>query len=152
LASLGNNGGDTSNPAGDVKVVSGSRNGNLQDIQFFYGAAEPSNPAALAAQALFLGSTNGNGSPLSSQNIITPGQAGYGDIYWSRTNTLTRPTGAGIGTVQSDDSGAIYRFKIPSEVDNGVSTDFFQRNEISRTFNLLQSTAGQTDPASGFQI
>src|SRR5262249_22524209 len=45
-----------------------SRNGNLQITQFYYGAAQPSNAAALMAGSLFYGSAQDNGGPRSPAN------------------------------------------------------------------------------------
>jgi subtilisin-like proprotein convertase family protein len=143
---------NTSN--GDVKVVNGSRNGNLQTTQFFYGTSEPSNLAASvsALTGMFFGSSNGNSTPASDPNIINVGQTGYGNLNWSQPNVY-RATGGGIGAVQTGPTqssyGEVYRFLWPSEVDNGVATDFFQRGLTSRTFNLLQTTSGQVDPLTG---
>ena len=44
-----------------------SRNGNLQITQFYYGAAQPSNAAALIAGSLFYGSAQDNGGPQLSR-------------------------------------------------------------------------------------
>lgn len=148
----------TDNADGDVLLASGSRNGNLQTAQVAYGAAQPSS-LALQVQGLFYINTQGNGFPNSNKHIIDMGQAGYGDLTWSRPN-ITRGTGAGIGIVQTGPNidgktpgqGGVYRYKWPSAVDNGVQTDFFQRDETSRTFNLLQNTAGQFDPIANTPI
>ena len=48
-----------------------NRNGNLQITQFYYGAAQPSNVAAQIAGALFYGSAQDNGGPVSDPNILT---------------------------------------------------------------------------------
>ena len=42
-----------------------NRNGNLQITQFYYGAAQPSSAAAQIAGALFYGSAQDNGGPVS---------------------------------------------------------------------------------------
>ena len=55
-----------------------SRNGNLQITQFYYGAAQPSNAAAQIAAALFYGSAQDSGGPISDPNIIS-----NGDLVWS---------------------------------------------------------------------
>ena len=52
-----------SGPSDALPVI--SRNGNLQITQFYYGAAQPSNAAALIAGALFYGSAQDNGGPFS---------------------------------------------------------------------------------------
>ena len=141
-------------PTGDVTIVNGSRNGNLQTTQFYYGAVQPSNLAAQASQlqGMFYGTTEATGTPNSNPNIINVGQPGYGNLSWTRPNVI-RATGTGIGIVQTGPSepgfAAVYRYLWPSEVDNAVATDFFQRDQTSRTFNLLQNTAGQIDPLTG---
>ncbi len=55
-----------------------NRNGNLQITQFYYGAAQPSNAAAQIAGALFYGTAQDNGGPVSSPNILTTG-----NLTWS---------------------------------------------------------------------
>ena len=156
LGSVGN----VSNPAdptGDVAVVSGSRNGNLQIAQFNTEATQPSNAAALASQlqGFFYGNSVDNGTPNSNPNIIAVGQTGYGNTSWTRPNVV-RSTGEGIAAVQTgpgqDGFGGVYRSLWPAGVDNGVDTDFFQLDQTSRVFNLLQNTAGQFDPAVGVNI
>jgi DNA-binding beta-propeller fold protein YncE/subtilisin-like proprotein convertase family protein len=143
--------------AGDVTVPSGSRNGNLQIAQFYYGTAQPSNLAAQASvlQGMFYGSSQFNSTPNSNPNVIQQGATGYGSIDWSRPGTI-RGTGGGIAAVQNGpgqpDFGTVYRIETPQTVDNGVSTDFFQHDLTSRTFGLLQNTAGQLDPATGFAL
>ena len=71
---------------GDVQIATGSRNGNLQTTQFYYGAAEPSNLAAQVSllKGMFYGSTAGDGSPYSDTNVINVGATGYGDLTWAR--------------------------------------------------------------------
>ncbi len=49
------------------------RNGNLQITQFYYGAAQPRSAAAQIAGALFYGSSQDNGGPVSDPNILTDG-------------------------------------------------------------------------------
>ncbi len=151
--------GSTTNLAtdkGDIPIASGSRNGNLQTTQFFYGAAEPSNLAANASflKGMFYGTTNGTGFPFANANVIQPGQAGYGDITWSTGNATYLGTGAGIAVVQtgpgSSQYGSVYRFEVPAETDNGVVSDFFQLDGNSRTNQLINANGGgQKDPNTG---
>ena len=142
---------------GDVKVATGSRNGNLQTAELYYGAAEPSTVAAQASllKGFFYASTNGEGSPYSNTNVINAGQVGYGDTTWKRPY-LERSSGAGVAVVQTNSSyadfGSFYRYVLPAGIDNqagpqpSVATDFFQLDLTSRTFNLIQKTNGQFDP------
>ena len=54
------------------------RNGNLDITQFYYGATQPSTAAAEIAGAMFYGSAQDDGGPVSDPNIIT-----NGNITWS---------------------------------------------------------------------
>ena len=49
-----------------------NRNGNLQITQFYYGAAQPSSAAAQIAGALFYGSAQDNGGPVSDPEHHLP--------------------------------------------------------------------------------
>src|SRR5262249_14485648 len=62
---------------GTAPVATGARNGNLQIPQFYYGAAQPSNIAAQAAQALFYGEAQDNGHPASDPNVLTNGNLNW---------------------------------------------------------------------------
>ena len=90
------------------------RNGNLQITQFYYGASQPSTAAAEIAGALFYGSAQDDGGPVSDPNIIT-----NGNITWSG------PGGdaTGVGTDQQG-LGSAYQFFWPC--CGGNDTDFFQ--------------------------
>ncbi len=119
------------------------RNGNLQITQFYYGAAQPSNAAAQIAGALFYGSAQDNGGPVSDPNILT-----NGDITWSG------PGGdaTGVATDQQG-SGIAYQYFWPC--CGGGYTDFFQYmgpglsgtgDYLGRTFGLLQQSNGLPTP------
>ena len=58
----------STDPLADV-----DRNGNLDITQFYYGAVQPSTAAAEIAGALFYGSSQDNGGPVSDPNILTDG-------------------------------------------------------------------------------
>ena len=90
------------------------RNGNLQITQFYYGAAQPSSAAAQIAGALFYGSAQDNGGPVSDPNILS-----NGNISWSG------PGGdaTGVGTDQQG-MGTAYQYFWPC--CGGNDTDFFQ--------------------------
>ncbi|MEO6811427.1 MAG: Ig-like domain-containing protein [Isosphaeraceae bacterium] len=121
---------------GTAPFASGSRNGNLQITQFYYGAAQPSNLAAQIAGSLFYGSAQDNGGPTSGSNVLETGS-----IVWGGP-------GGDAGGVATDQqgSGTLYQFWWPC--CGGNRTDFFQVNGVGRTFGLLQqSNPGPTpDP------
>jgi subtilisin-like proprotein convertase family protein len=125
LRSLGSN---------NVPVITGSRNGNLQITQFYYGASQPSNLAAQVAvlQGMFYGSAQDDGSPQSNPNIIgDPAQPGYGNLSWSGPGG----DGGGVATDQTG-SGNVFQYKWPC--CGGNVTDFFQLNAVGRTTGLIQ--------------
>ena len=111
-----------------------SRNGNLQITQFYYGAAQPSNAAALIAGSLFYGSAQDNGGPSSVAGVIS-----NGNIVWNG------PGGdaAGVATDQQG-TGTLYQYFWPC--CGGGDTDFFQVNGTGRTSGLLQASGGQPTP------
>ncbi len=122
----------------NVQLASGSRNGNLQITQFYYGAAQPSNVAAQAAavRGLFYGQAQDDGFPLSDPNLLI-----NGNLNW------TGPLGDGTGVATDQTgSGTLYQYNWPC--CGGNTTDFFQVNTIGRTFGLVQqSGTGQVpDP------
>ena len=97
-----------------AQLASVDRNGNLQITQFYYGAAQPSTAAAQIAGALFYGSAQDDGGPVSDPNIISDG-----NITWSG------PGGdaTGVGTDQQG-LGSGYQYFWPC--CGGNDTDFFQ--------------------------
>jgi subtilisin-like proprotein convertase family protein len=111
-----------------------NRNGNLQITQFYYGAAQPSNAAALIAHSLFYGSAQDNGGPSSDPSVIN-----NGDIVWNG------PGGdaAGVATNQQG-NGTLYQYWWPC--CGGADTNFFQVNGAGRTDGLLQASGGQPTP------
>ena len=119
---------------GSASSPSGSRNGNLQITQFYYGAAQPSSAAAQIANALFYGQAQDDGSPHSNANIIgDPTKPGYGIIRW------TGPAGDGTGVATDQTgSGTLYQYQWPC--CGGNVTDFFQVNGVGRTNGLIQSS------------
>jgi len=133
-------------------TASMNRNGNIQITQFYYGAAQPSNAAAQIAGALFYGSAQDNGGPVSDPNILTTG-----NITWSG------PTGDATGVgVDQQGSGIAYQYFWPC--CGGAFTDFFQymgpglsgvglsltgqagAGYVGRTFGLLQQSGGLPTP------
>ncbi len=130
------------------------RNGNLQITQFYYGAVQPSTAAAEIAGAMFYGSAQDDGGPVSSPNILTTG-----DLTWNG------PGGdaAGVGTDQQG-LGTAYQYFWPC--CGGDDTNFFQYigpgtsgsglsftgnisgNYVGRTNGLLQSSNNLPTPDS----
>ena len=100
---LDNNGAFETQVGSSDPLAGIERNGNLQITQFYYGAAQPSNAAALIAGALFYGSAQDDGTPVSASDIITSG-----NISW------TGPTGdaSGVATDQQG-LGTVYQYKWP---------------------------------------
>ena len=169
--------GDASNlgtNTGDITIVNGSRNGDLQIAQINDVGVEPSLLASQVSflQGMFYATTTNNGSPNSNANIIAPGQPGYGNITWTRPEII-RGTGQGIAVVQTgpnhavpgdnlpNEFAAVYEYKQPASIDTPTSvpgifptSDFLQRNSISRTRGLvLASNAGDVpDPQWPFRL
>jgi hypothetical protein len=101
-----------------LPFATGSRNGNLQITQFYYGAAQPSNVAAQAAQALFYGMAQDNGYPESDPNIFKDGNLGWNGVVGDATGVATDQTG----------SGTVYEYQWPCcENNGGATSDFFQQ-------------------------
>ena len=127
------------------------RNGNLQITQFYYGAAQPSSAAAQIAGALFYGSAQDNGGPVSDPNILS-----NGNITWSG------PSGDATG-VATDQQGVGTAYQYFWPCCGGTDTDFFQYigpaerrrprpagqaggGYVGRTFGLLQASNGLPTP------
>ncbi len=121
---------------GKAPVVAGSRNGNLQIIQFYYGAVQPSVLAAEVAAAIqgeggmFYGNAQDDGFPVSDPHTLT-----NGDIRW------VGPTGDGTGiATDQTGTGTAYSYQWPccGFFSTLATTDFFLVNDkgsgyISRT-------------------
>ncbi|MFO0841893.1 MAG: tandem-95 repeat protein [Gemmataceae bacterium] len=128
---------------GRAAAVAGSRNGNLQITQFYYGAAQPSTLAAEVAGALFYGNAQDDGFPRSTSNVLETGDIGWGNSAGG--------DGGGIATDQTG-SGTLYEYRWPCCINNGtLATDFFivtkpPSGPASRTTGLLQNG---DDPAAG---
>lgn len=165
---------DPSTRGGNVEIVNGSRNGNLQLAQFRSGAAQPSTLSAqigtLMGRAMFLGNGEDTGQPGSDPEIVTPGAAGYGNISWVGLNVENRPalqtreSGFGVATQQNfvvnpqtgllEPGSVIYHFMNPEGLVEAdfpgdrfhPSTDFWQANGVSRTFGLVQTDFGGDVP------
>lgn len=129
--------------AGNVRVPNGSRNGNLQITQFYYGASQPSELAAQLSElrtgpaGMFFGEAQDDGNPSGNADILS-----NGEITWE-------PNGGGDGGgVATDQTGTGTVFEYLWPCCGGNNTDFFKVNGIGRTFGLIeQSNPGPTpDP------
>ena len=98
----------------NLPMANVDRNGNLAITQFYYGAVQPSTAAAEIAGAMFYGSSQDNGGPVSDPNILTDG-----NLSWFG------PTGdtAGVGMDETG-SGTAYQYFWPC--CGGFDTNFFQ--------------------------
>ncbi len=148
--------GTLNNGIGNVQAVNYSRNGNLQNQQFYRGAAQPSALAAQAAGALFYASGQGILAAQSDPNILN-----NGNITWDNTAVLSPSTtsprssqantsiltsdrgGVGIATDPTGGSTianptgvgpSVYEFDVPSL--GGNLSDFFRVNGVGRTTGL----------------
>lgn len=119
---------------GTAGVVNGTRNGNLQITQFYYGAAQPSSAAAQISGALFYGSAQDNGFPNSGFNVLNDGNINWNGLGGDGGGEATDQTG----------SGTLYQYKWPC--CGGNLTDFFQVNGVGRTNGLIQTTGGDPVP------
>jgi subtilisin-like proprotein convertase family protein len=119
---------------GSAKSVLGSRNGNLQITQFYYGAAQPSTLAADLAGAEFYGMAQDDGFPQSNPHVLD-----NGNLNW----TGIEGDGGGVATDQTG-SGSAYQYKWPCCINDGSpASDFFKftspaTGEIGRTQGLVQ--------------
>ncbi|MFO0926215.1 MAG: Ig-like domain repeat protein [Gemmataceae bacterium] len=126
--------GSAFNTIGFASLPTGTRVGNLQVSQFYYGAVQPSTLAAEAAGALFYGMAQDDGYPQSG-----PGTLDSGNLNWSGTPG----DGAGVATDQTG-SGTMYQYRWPCCVNDGTAaTDFFKYvgpglAMISRTTGLIE--------------
>ena len=130
-------------PSGTVlNLPNVNRNGNLQITQFYYGAAQPSNIAAQAADALFYGAAQDNGGPFSDPNILTDG-----NLQWSvppgDISENLNSSGVAVdqqGNQEAQGIGTLDQYWFPGT--GGAYTNFFQVNGTGRTFGLLQQSNG----------
>jgi subtilisin-like proprotein convertase family protein len=141
---LGSIGGVESNdsPSGNLRMVYGSRNGNLQIAQMYSGAAQPSELAAQIAYAnsfggfgFFYGMTQDNGFPSSDPDILNNGNLRWGaglDWRGDGTDVVTDPNGA----------STVYQ----TAWFNYGLTDFLTVDGTSRTSGLFQSNEPGTNP------
>jgi subtilisin-like proprotein convertase family protein len=140
---LDNNGTFETQVGSSDQLAGINRNGNIQITQFYYGAAQPSSAAAQIAGALFYGSAQDNGGPVSDPNVISNGNISWGG-----------PGGdaGGVGTDQQG-LGSAYQYFWPC--CGGDAVNFFQYIPagssgsgayIGRTFGLLQASGSLPSP------
>jgi subtilisin-like proprotein convertase family protein len=136
---------------GTQSTASGSRNGNLQITQFYYGAAQPSNVASQVAQALFYGSAQDDGAPHSDPNVLN-----NGNIAWQQNVVFDPATGflltIGDATgVAADQTGSAAHYQYAWPCCGGQDTSFFLVSTqggplIGQTDGLLQQSNGLPTP------
>jgi len=156
FTALVNPDGTLDNGIGNARAANYSRNGNLQNQQFYYGAAQPSNLAAQAAGALFYASGQGVLAAQSDPNILN-----NGNITWDNSAVLSptpnspRATASNTALGTSDRGGvgiatdptggstianptgvgpSTYEYDVPSL--GGNVSDFFRVNGVGRTTGL----------------
>ncbi len=160
FTALLNSNGSLDNGVGTAVAANYSRNGNLQDEQFYYGAAQPSNIAAQAAGARFYASGLGLLAVQSDPNILANGNTTYDDsAVVSPPQGSQRDTGGNLRVLVSSDRGgvgiatdptggsnasgptgsgpSVYEYDVPSL--GGNITDFFRVNGIGQTNGLANN-------------
>ena len=128
---------------GDSDQLAGlDRNGNLQITQFYYGAAQPSSAAAQIAGALFYGSAQDDGGPVSAPTC-SPAATSRG--------TAPAATPRGVATDQQGDGTvvpilvAMLRRRDTNFFQYIQPGNIFQVNGMSAaTYGLLQASNGLT--------
>ncbi|MFO0907024.1 MAG: Ig-like domain-containing protein [Isosphaeraceae bacterium] len=139
FSGVDNGDGTLSTGIGTSVAATGSRNGNLQITQFYYGASQPSSAAAQIAQALLYGQAQDDGFPVSDPNVLT-----NGNIAW------VGPAGDGTG-VATDQTGTGTTYRYNWACCGGNTTDFFRVApnggvEVGRTNGLIQQSGGRPVP------
>jgi len=119
-----------SDPEGSANSPA-SRNGNLQIAQFYYGAAQPSDAAAQIAvvRGLFYSGVQDGASTVSAVDVLSKG-----NLAWTNNG---EGDGGGVATDQTG-TGTLYQYMWPC--CGGNKTDFFQVNNVGRTFGLIQQS------------
>ena len=148
--------GGANNFQGDVPVIIGSRNGNLQTAQVFYGAVQPTVLAAEIAfdQAnpgfggLVYSGTQANGTVASDPHLLTNGNLNYAGAAGIDASPLGPYASAEMDTVgvatDQTGTGNSYAFQFPGAgiFSNLATTDFFQVNNQGTGFISRTGTAG----------
>ncbi|RUL84947.1 Ig-like domain-containing protein [Tautonia sociabilis] len=127
---------------GTMTVPTGSRNGNLQITQLYYGAAQPSDLTAQIAGALLYGQAQDDGFPRSDPDLLENGNINWNGPFGDGTGVATDQTG----------SGTAYYYNWPC--CGGAITSFFRvdtpdgapNNGVGRTTGLIQQSGGGQVP------
>ena len=138
FTALVNPDGTINNGIGADVAANYSRNGNLQDEQFYYGAAQPSNLAAQAAGALFYASGQGTLAAQSDPNLLNDG-----NLTWDNSAVLTPPLGSQRNT---DNNTVIYS---SDRRGTGIATDQTGGSTASGPTGSGPSTYEYDDPSLG---
>lgn len=158
FTALVNPDGTLNNGIGTDVAVNYSRNGNLQNEQFFNSAAQPSSAASQAAGALFYASGQSTLAAQSSSTVLTSG-----NLTWDNSTVLNAPPGSTLGTtanqsistsyrsgvgIATDATGGqtVYQFDVP--ILGGNLTDFFRVNNFGQTTGLV-GNVGTEFPQQG---
>jgi subtilisin-like proprotein convertase family protein len=121
---------------GFAPSITGSRNGNIQITQFYYGASQPSSLAAEIQGALLYGMAQDDGFPTSDPHVLQ-----NGNLNW------VGPVGDGTGVATDQGgSGQVYQYRWPCCGAFPLASDFFLvqlpghhgQDFISRITGLLQ--------------
>jgi subtilisin-like proprotein convertase family protein len=150
FTALVNPDGTMNNGIGTDVAANYSRNGNLQNEQFFDSAAQPSSLSSQAAGALFYASGQNTIAAQSDQNILTDG-----NLTWDNSAVLSPPppsptspratgangsistsdrSGVGIATDPTGQTNSVYEFDVP--ILGGNLTDFFRVDQFGQTTGL----------------
>jgi subtilisin-like proprotein convertase family protein len=166
FTALVNPDGTLNNGIGSDVAPNYSRNGNLQNEQFFKSAAQPSKAASTAAGALFYASGQSTIAAQSDPNVLTDGNLTWDNsavLSAQGTNSARDTTanssihssdrsGVGIATNQNPGSTganqAVYEFDVP--ILGGNLTDFFRVNQFGQTTGLANNV-NQEFPANGYR-
>ena len=164
FTALVNPDGTMNNGIGSDVAANYSRNGNLQNEQFFDSAAQPSRVASQAAGALFYASGQNTIAAQSDAGVLT-----NGNLTWDNSAVLSPPplsptsprattangsistsdrSGVGISTDPTGLSNSLYEFDVP--ILGGNLTDFFRVNQFGQTTGLAGNVA-QDFPQFGYR-
>jgi subtilisin-like proprotein convertase family protein len=136
---------------GTAATATGSLNGNLQDEELYYSAAQPSALAAQFARALFYGSGIGMTDVQSAPDLLSTGNLtwtvqgpAYGDLQniiltndRGGTGIATDPTGGTTITNPIGTGPSLYEYDVPFL--GGDTTNFFRVNNAGQTTGLTNN-------------
>ncbi len=154
FTALVNPDGTLSNGIGTAVEPNYSRNGNLQNEQFFSSAAQPSSASSQAAGALFYASGQSNIADQSGSNVLTSGNLTWDNsqvvnpsptspLNTAANNSISTSDRMGVG-VATDPTGAthfLYQFDVP--ILGGNLTDFFRVNNFGQTTGLVNNVGAE---------